>query len=397
LGELRFLGAQIGGVLDCCGAMLTAKGIALSADRADITGGVFLREHFSCSGEIRLLGAQIGGDLDCSGATLTAKGDALSADGANITGSVFLREGFSCSGVIRFSRAQISGDLNCRGARIKVLMCEHMRLEGNLIWTGIRDPKSSYLNLLGASVKMFRDDKLSWPDRGNLVVKGLEYEDLAHHEPSTEEHISNNQMAPQRLLDAGERIGWLCLQDEEDRPDPQAWMWLAKLFKEKGQDGDARRVLLNYRWRQAVAGNWVRLPHRALLALLSWEPLLVLLPFALILLWGHQTYQKAWDKHQILPTASDTFTQKPVGAPAAQAEVYAHAYPVFNPWIYTLDNELPLVKFGMDEKWAPDPNLAVKGKAATYWGLAGFRWFLIFAGWVQGILLTFGVTRRFRD
>lgn len=275
-------------------------------------------------------------------------------------------------------------------------MCEHMRLEGNLIWTAVQDAKSSHLNLFGASVNRLSDDAASWPAPGNLVLKGLEYNDLTHHEPSTEARLSGNQMAPQRALDAGERARWLSLQNEGIRLDPQAWMWLAKLFKEKGQDGDARWVLLNFRVRQAIAGNWLKLPHRVLLALLSWEPLLVLLPFSLILLWGHQTYQKAWDQHQIRPTASNVFIQEPAGTPTTQADQYAHAYPVFNPWIYTLENELPLVRFGMDEKWAPDPNLA-QGNAKTYWWLAGFRWFLILAGWVQGILLTFGITRRFRD
>jgi hypothetical protein len=33
------------------------------------------------------------------------------------------------------------------------------------------------------------------------------------------------------------------------------------------------------------------------------------------------------------------------------------AYPRFNPFIYSLENDLPLVKFGLDDKWAPDQTL----------------------------------------
>jgi hypothetical protein len=174
-------------------------------------------------------------------------------------------------------------------------------------------------------------------------------------------------------------------------------MWLAKLFKEKGQDNDARWVILNYRFRQASAGTWLFWPVRVSIALLSWEPLLVLLPFLLILYWGSQTYQRAWDQQLIRPTAADAFTPKPAGTAPSAGATYAHAYPVFNPLIYTLENELPLVKFGIDDKWAPDPNLVGKGQPGTYWYLAGFRWFLILAGWAQGILLTIGINRRFHD
>lgn len=205
-GEIRFLGAQIGSNLDCSGATLTAEGYALSADGADIAGRVLLREKFSSSGTIRLLDAQIGGYLDCTGATLTAKGDALIADRANITRDVFLREKFSSAGKILFHGTKIGGDLICAGARIRALACEHMGLHGNLIWVAIRDPENSFLDLLGASLEVLRDDTASWPAPGNLVVKGLEYRDLAKHDPSTEEHLSASQMAPQRPLDAGERV-----------------------------------------------------------------------------------------------------------------------------------------------------------------------------------------------
>jgi hypothetical protein len=81
----------------------------------------------------------------------------------------------------------------------------------------------------------------------------------------------------------------------------------------------------------------------------------------------------------------------------ATRERFPIAYPRFNPLIYTLENELPLVKFGMDDKWAPDPNLITNGNDGAYWSLAIFRWFLILAGWVQGIMLTIGINRRFRD
>ncbi len=120
-GEVRLLGAEIGGDLACRGGTIkNPAGRALSADRARVTGDVFLDEGFSAEGEVRLLGAEIGGGLDCSGGTFkNPGGDALSADRARVTGSVFLDEGFTAEGEVRLPGAQIGGVLDCRGGTFK--------------------------------------------------------------------------------------------------------------------------------------------------------------------------------------------------------------------------------------------------------------------------------------
>ncbi len=60
---------------------------------AKITGDVFLGDGFTAQGEVRLLGASVGGQLTCRGGTFTNEdGDALSADGAEIGGDVLLRD-----------------------------------------------------------------------------------------------------------------------------------------------------------------------------------------------------------------------------------------------------------------------------------------------------------------
>ncbi len=391
-GEIRFPCARIGGVLDCSGATLTARGDALNAEGADIAGSVFLNKGFSCSGETRLLCARIGGDLVCSGAALTAEGIALNARMANIVGSVCLIERFSCSGTIRLPRARIGGDLDCSGARISVLMCEHMCLEGALIWTAIRSPKNSCLDLFGATVRMLSDDTASWPAPGDLAVNGLEYRDLTHHGPSTEDDLSKEQMAPQRKLDAGERVRWLNLQDKEDRLDPQPWMWLAKLFKEKDDIAGFRHIVCAYRCMKArTHRNRAARLFGVGMAHLERNPWRILWLFVPLLLLGALIFWLAANAGYMPPTSKDVYSAWATGKP------FPIAYPQFNSIVYTLENELPVVKFGMDDKWAPNPNLIAQGKTATYWWLAGFRWFLILAGWVQGILLTFGITRRFRD
>lgn len=118
--EVRLLGAQIGGNLDCSGANLDGeKGPSLSADRAVIKGSVLLGEGFSATGNVRLHNAQIGSNLDCSGAKFDGKdGDALSADGVVIKGSAFLRNGFSATGAVRLPSAQIGHDVVCINAKL---------------------------------------------------------------------------------------------------------------------------------------------------------------------------------------------------------------------------------------------------------------------------------------
>ncbi len=400
-GAIRFLGAQIGGNLDCSSAGLTAKGDALSADGANVAGSVFFREKLSCSGEIRLLGARIGGNLECTGATLTAKGVALSADKADITGSVFLGGGFSCSGTMRFPQSQIGGDLECSGAKIRALMCENMRLEGDLIWTGIRDPKSSFLNLCGASVKTLRDDTASRPARGNLVVNGLEYRDLAHHEPSTETHHRKNLLAPQRPLDAGERIQWLLLQDGPAQEDPQPWAQLRQLFESKGDKRGAKEVEFAFRRRMAESKPWffrwyekgrLLIGSLALNLFFDLEDNLVriLIPILILFAAGYAVFLPAWRMGVFVPTQSDA------NAAFVRGQPLPRGYPVFSPSIYALETILPVIKLGQVDYWAPDAHYKQVYWYCSYPIVAGTRYALTILGWILGLILVTAITGRLR-
>ena len=64
-------------------------------------GSVFLRDGFKAEGQVRLLGATIGGNLDCGKGQFTkAEGNALHADGVRVEGSVFLRDCFKAEGQV---------------------------------------------------------------------------------------------------------------------------------------------------------------------------------------------------------------------------------------------------------------------------------------------------------
>lgn len=130
-GEVRLLGAKIGGTLDCTGSSFhNPKGVALGADAMEVGGSVFLKAQgketrFEANGEVRLLGAKIGGSLECNGGTFQSlSGVAFIGDGIEVGGNVFLisRDSstrFEANGEVRLPGAKIAGQLNCGGGWLK--------------------------------------------------------------------------------------------------------------------------------------------------------------------------------------------------------------------------------------------------------------------------------------
>ena len=165
-GEVRLLGATIGGNLECNGAQLTnPKGMALNADGAKINGSVFLRNGFSSQGEVNLLGATIGGNLECNhGAQLinpNPNGRALNADGVKINSYVFLRDGFKAQGEVNLLGAIIGRNLECDGAQLsnpdgKALNADGAKINGSAF---LRNGFSSQgeVNFLGATIGLNLD------------------------------------------------------------------------------------------------------------------------------------------------------------------------------------------------------------------------------------------------
>lgn len=108
-GELLLLDAHINGPLNAGGAHLEApNGKALTADRIVITGDCYLRNGFSSQGEVRLLGAEIGGNLSCiKGDFSNEMDDALNAEHVRIGNGLALDSMKAVRGRFNFSRAEI--------------------------------------------------------------------------------------------------------------------------------------------------------------------------------------------------------------------------------------------------------------------------------------------------
>ena len=117
---LVLMDASIGGVLSCKGSRLILEGdsnIALNADRVTVKADVFMHAGFEAKGEVRFLGASIGGDVALRGAKLRAHGTnrkAFCADGISVKGNVFMDGGFEARGGVRLAAACIGGNVTCR-------------------------------------------------------------------------------------------------------------------------------------------------------------------------------------------------------------------------------------------------------------------------------------------
>jgi len=409
-GEVRLTGAQIGGDLECSYATfknppqkdVAASGKALIADGADVKGSVFLREGFTAEGEVRLLGGQIGGGLDCSGGTfknppqkeLSASGKALSADRAIVKGDVFLGDDFTAEGEVRLLGARIGGDLDCSGGVFKELTVEGANIARHLLVALIQDAPKGKMNLTNASADALLDDEASWPAAGNLRLDGFVYGRIT--------------VGP---TDAEPRLKWLALQPAFT---PQPYRQFAKVLREMGDDRGARLVLyeMECRRREQEDKTWYsRLWGRVLWATigyglcsrraLGWLVSLTLLGTLLFGL-GHLGGSMA-------PTEREAYACfEKQGWPPRH-------YQQFNPLVYSLENSVPLLRLGQDSAWAPDPGPREQehpgavnfapfkwlGRVAASWHLTRlappwflrfFRWCQITLGWMLATLFVAGVT-----
>ena len=455
-GVIRLLGARIDGPLELNGAklLLDAKlqkpdeGFALCADCAEIRGNLFLSNlirddspeviGFESAGAVIMPRVQVKGYLVCDGASLKAKeGDALSANGALIGGSIFMRGKFSASGPIRLQGAEIGGDLTFLGPQVDLVDCTNLRLSGDMHWLGIRKTEGTHLDLTGAKVKNLRDDKDSLPAADHLVLDGLVYEELTRHEPTTPEEAAQMACGQEMPLGPAQRIDWLRLQPPERRVKPQPWMQLSKYLEGKGDLKGSKHVLYKLSCLQADELTWrpweeiqsvvsglrkglallvspwnakhplctfLRHPNRTWAIAFAWlqeAPLRILYPIALTLLVGTLIFAGAGRSDAMMESFRDESDAKSL----AQS---AH-YPPFQPFVYTVDNAVPLVTLGMDKAWMPDrahiarpwfpahPWLDWLRVFNSYWFLAISRWLIILLGWFQATVLAAALSGRFKQ
>ncbi len=390
-GSVNLLAAQIRGDLDCDGADLAATGISLNLATAEIRGHVYLRNGFKSRGQLHMHSAKIGNSVDLSGARLTEAVSAVFLQEATVRGTISICDEFSSFGRVEVQSAHIEGNLVCDGCKLAALYCANMTLKGDLQWTGIQDSKSTSLWLNGATIKSLRDERESWPSPGGLHLDGLQYEELTLHSARTEINRQKNELGPEHPLKVKDRVEWLQLQPPSDQAEPQPWMQLAALLKTKGDDDGAKQIIFELRRAQVKATNKAMRVWNIWFARLQQQPLWVLIPIVLTTSLATCLFWVASVRGAMAPTSKEAYVGWSTGSRIDAA------YPQFNPFIYSLENDLPLVKFGLDDKWAPDPTYTPKDSIVSYGTLRWARVLLILCGWLQATVLAAAVGSRFKN
>ena len=119
--------AELGGRLLGAGAVVDGQGDrSIQADRIHVGGVVRLIHQFTALGEVRFIGARIGGSVDLTGAQIESSPDGLALDlgDATIKGSVFLIEDATgrsahIRGRVDMGSARISGRFVVRNAIVE--------------------------------------------------------------------------------------------------------------------------------------------------------------------------------------------------------------------------------------------------------------------------------------
>jgi hypothetical protein len=388
-GKIQITNGQIDGGVFCDGAAFTSTGDAILFSTTKVRGDFFLNQGFCCAGEIRILGAEVGGQFNCKRASLNGTNRALLLYGGKIRGDSFFDEGFASAGLIHVESMELGGKLVCEDATISYLSVVNTTIALDFLWTRIRNQKDAHLRLLNVTMKSFRDDRTSWPSQNNLVVNGLSVREIYLR-------TQQSTIVEDVPLHGTERIDWLRLQGGDNAIESQPWMQIAKLLEEKGYKRASKHMTFELRkqesrlrWKTSRIGLFGRAWDRAFTGLEE-QPFRILLSIAVCVTLGSALF---WPlQGHFAPTSESAYktAYKVDGKPGD----FPVAYPKFQPVIYALENNLPVIKLGQDDRWAPDARHCSR---VLYWLLMLMRWFLIIAGWVQGVVLAAAVGSRFRS
>ena len=402
LFDLNLLGSRVPGIL---------------ADGIKVTGDVFLRERFLAEGEVRLLGAEIGGILDCSDGSFTVEeGVALNADGMKVTGSVFLRDGFSAEGEVRLLGAEIGGNLYCSGGRFTVsggdaLSADRITVTGGVHLRGATI--TGAIDLAAARIGTLVDGHgtLTVWQNGGHVLDGLHYDRIVG------------------VTDAKDRVAWLEKQKGSHLTTdfkPQPWEQLIKVLREMGHPHEAGdvaiakqeqlrkagkikgRVRSSLHWLYGVATGYGHRP----LHLVGWNLLVLTFCATWFAVAGSNGFMAPTNAeiithrqlHQDLHAEGDDTRQCGIFGEVAPANYWPQCaklpseYTTFNSLAYSLDLLLPLVDLQQERDWSPAVSYTDrKGVTHDFWhdGLWAWEgeatrflmWVEILFGWTSSLVL----------
>lgn len=403
-GEVRFLNAEIDGILSMDGAKLDSDHEdgdgaprAFSADGMRVGSDVFCRDGFSTKGEMRLLGADIAGSLWMDGAQLEAGGgsgtSALSVDRVRIAEGM-LCKGLSAKGEIRLHGANIGGFLAMDGATFEgnerqdgafdpafnasratiggSVHCAEVSMTGELRLIGakiggqlgllgarlVNRPDRTCLNLIAANIDelLFAlTEGVGTADLRDASVRSLWDAEGGRFGGNLPERLRLEGFSYASLrepLDAAQRLGWIG-RSQQGRHYPEVYTELANAFRRSGRMGEARAVLIaNERRarRDCPRGSHRRLWHDVLWVTIGY---------------GYRNWLAAIWLIGLIGVGALVFSLDQDSFSAA-----ARNPPAFNPFLYAADVTIPVLDLGQSRAWSASGYLAWMGLVLAVSGYA---------------------------
>ncbi len=367
----------------------------LRGDGLKIAGDLNLRDGFHAKGEVRLVGAEIGGNLDCNdGRFENPDGKSLHADGVTVKSDLNLNGGFHATGEVRLLGAKIGGDLDCNGGRFEnadgtALNADGVTVRDALFLRGARVQGRIDLATASVGTLVDGDTPICWKS-GRHYLDGFRYDRIMG------------------FTDAAKRIEWLKLQDDSELVEdfaPQPWEQLITVLREMGHPDAASDVAIAKQEQMRMAGVIVRKGLHLLYGVLAGyghRPMNAVRAMALVWLTCSTAFYAGGQAGLMGPSSPlihASLQWESCGAPGElnaegkQKSYWAtqctlpSEYTTLQSGLYSLDLILPLVDLQQDSDWSPIVSNEVGHQLWWGHGLRWLMWFEILFGWAMSLML----------
>jgi hypothetical protein len=353
-GEVRMLGAHIGGELSFTGATLTnPTGYALQAQAIQVGHDLKCRKGMTVKGGISLIGAHVGGTVDFHGSQLiNSENCALSASGLTVEQNMDCGEGFTALGEVDLSGAHINGQLKFDQATLAsptqvALQLQH--LQARELRLQLQAPPAGIIDFTHCRVTTLVDHPATWPQHQHLKLRGFVYDALDEATP----------------VDVATRLDWL--ERDAEGYIPQPYEQLAAVYRRAGYEEGARKVIITKQRRRRQTLNW---PGKVWNSILYWT-----------VGYGYRTWQAGIGLLILVALGWIIFNLARFTNPSHLPPTKDLAErPTFQGALYALDLLLPIVDLGYQGAWV------ARGWARWWW----LTWIL--AGWVLTTAVVAAVT-----
>jgi hypothetical protein len=375
---------------------------ALLIDAGQIRGSVFLRtegkQEFLAEGQVRLPGVRIGGDLDCHGGKfrnprhddLPESGWALFADRASVTGSVFLRDGFDSEGEVRIAGARIGGDLDCRQGKFSKLNAQSTTVGAQIVLATVCSDNDTETDLMNASAACLADDEGAWPSKGKLYLDGFVYGRISSGTINVPKRLKWLSRQAEFTAQPYRQLARVLREEGDEGGARLVLVEMEHQFRQTRGQVRGPGIVASGRelWRKLVG----RVCAWVLTATIGYgyHPARAGWWLSALILAGWLSFGLGYSRGYMTPSDKNAYIY-------FKAKGWSPPYyQQFTPLVYSLENSVPVLRLGQDSAWMADPSLEAYKGSRWWWtmptALRLLRRVQIVGGWILVTLFLSGVT-----